>query len=534
MKKNIFFILAAAIVLASACVSENMDIAQPEIGKVKLVLSATHASDPATKVEFSGTKVLWSPGDSISVFPPSLAGYRQGSKFVTSVTSPSLKADFSGILEGVGDWTPNGEDTYLALSPYSQNNYYYYGDILFPIWHQHAVDGGVDPTYFYSIAQSKTTDLHFKNITGGVILNFSEGCQDYSGVYFQNRDPHYMAGYYIVHLNDVGFTEVYEYNGSYDYIYLYAPEGGFRPGVDYYISLPPRTLTEGYNIIFENNNNEYAVKVFTKPQTVNCSVFGRLGTIDTGLVWTDTYTEEVADYSALSKQWTFTANGIDYYLDINTSVPGYYILCKTTKTDFRVSDFIKIEEVDYDITGDYYFISSDDRIRYIREVSDYSAKATFTEIGGVQVMTPNPTPVDLGSLLTAYVVEADDARYIMSCASDVIMEQFLAIAEDNDGVLPVVYTGGLGTAEDFSNTDVNGKVAIVNRGGNTFADKALNAYNAGAIGLLVVNNQEGIITMNLGDSEGLLPAAALPLAIKDHLVGKTSLPLAHATSADLP
>lgn len=51
----------------------------------------------------------------------------------------------------------------------------------------------------------------------------------------------------------------------------------------------------------------------------------------------------------------------------------------------------------------------------------------------------------------------------------------------------------LGKAEDFANIEsekVKGALAIVRRGGNSFNEKATNAKNAGAIGLLVINRDE--------------------------------------------
>ncbi|WP_269411648.1 S8 family serine peptidase [Lentibacillus daqui] len=55
---------------------------------------------------------------------------------------------------------------------------------------------------------------------------------------------------------------------------------------------------------------------------------------------------------------------------------------------------------------------------------------------------------------------------------------------------------GLGTPEDFADKDVKGKYALVQRGGDIgFTDKALNAQEAGAEGVIIYNNTDGIVNM---------------------------------------
>lgn len=57
--------------------------------------------------------------------------------------------------------------------------------------------------------------------------------------------------------------------------------------------------------------------------------------------------------------------------------------------------------------------------------------------------------------------------------------------------LEVVYAGLGLTVDDYKNADVEGKIAIVDRGTNTFVNKSANARAAGAVGLLIANNRAG-------------------------------------------
>lgn len=58
---------------------------------------------------------------------------------------------------------------------------------------------------------------------------------------------------------------------------------------------------------------------------------------------------------------------------------------------------------------------------------------------------------------------------------------------------------GQGTETDFANVDVTGKIALVPRGTLLFADKAKNAANAGALAIIIYNNQSGLFTGALRD-----------------------------------
>ncbi len=76
--------------------------------------------------------------------------------------------------------------------------------------------------------------------------------------------------------------------------------------------------------------------------------------------------------------------------------------------------------------------------------------------------------------------------------------------------LEYVMVPGLGTAADFAEVDVAGKVAVVSRGEIAFTEKQTNAYASGAIACIVYDNVEGdLIYM---EDAGLLPNAFISKA----------------------
>ena len=66
-----------------------------------------------------------------------------------------------------------------------------------------------------------------------------------------------------------------------------------------------------------------------------------------------------------------------------------------------------------------------------------------------------------------------------------------------------------GEEKDYEGIDVNGKVAIITRGGITFTDKVKNAVSHGAVAAIICNNQPGTISMSIEDDVYTIPAVSV-------------------------
>ncbi|MFT8322086.1 MAG: S8 family serine peptidase [Bacillus sp. (in: firmicutes)] len=75
---------------------------------------------------------------------------------------------------------------------------------------------------------------------------------------------------------------------------------------------------------------------------------------------------------------------------------------------------------------------------------------------------------------------------------------------------------GLGTPEELAKADVKGKYTLIQRGSIAFVDKALNAQNAGAAGVIIFNNTDGFISMAT-DAKIVIPQLFLQKADGDKL-----------------
>lgn len=98
--------------------------------------------------------------------------------------------------------------------------------------------------------------------------------------------------------------------------------------------------------------------------------------------------------------------------------------------------------------------------------------------------------------------------------STLTVENSVLVGQALNGTIPgsltarLVAIPGIGRSEDFAQVDARGAIAIVQRGTIRFLEKANNAATAGAIGLVIVNNQDNNFRGTLG-GEASIPVLSL-------------------------
>ena len=108
------------------------------------------------------------------------------------------------------------------------------------------------------------------------------------------------------------------------------------------------------------------------------------------------------------------------------------------------------------------------------------------------------------------VTRSRDASQVAGAALDApLAAQILDGSPQSAAQGALVLVPGLGSAEDFASVRVAGAVALVARGTLTFAAKAENAERAGAVALLIVNNEPGEVRGTLGDARPGIPVLGL-------------------------
>ncbi|XZF76546.1 S8 family serine peptidase [Bacillus sp. AL-1R] len=88
--------------------------------------------------------------------------------------------------------------------------------------------------------------------------------------------------------------------------------------------------------------------------------------------------------------------------------------------------------------------------------------------------------------------------------------------------LPIVLVPSVGADSDYKNIDVNGKIALVNRGDISLDEKIKNAQKHGATAVILMNNVpvEGFVPSYLGMGYGFIPAFSMSYEQGKALVAK--------------
>ena len=547
MKKTVFFLFAFSACLFSCTVPAPEDV-RPE-GST-LTFTASFEGNDETRTVLDGTHVLWKPNDAIKVC---YNGHE--ACFRNNLTEPSPVCDFTGILQSFSEFgAPDGKTEFGAIYPYyyhgvDNHSYFYDGwfeDLRVPN-EQEAVEGSFDGEAFPSIAKTLDSHLYFRNLCGGVILRFSAGCENYARVIFRANGLEPLSADDInVTLRDFndGKGEVpYDYEMDYAYpeVALKAPDGGFKPGVDYYLSLLPCPLRAGFSLAFVNKDGTVAVKKYPGAQEIKRSVFGRPGVLDTDLAWKG-YSETVANPAAIEQQWVFTdTDGKDYIFDVGKSIPGYTISYPADSPVFTKNGILGytlkqglFDKIEIHLTrNDCEFF----------DVTALTANSMSYRYFYPYLIGEDPYPSEKSFLLSGSTVtpeygglwiEVDGTDYDLNISSDYpgMYVSFKAIADAHGGNLPIVYLNNYGTPADYSGVDVRGKVAVVKRGSNSFGEKVTAAADAGAVGILIVNNQSGIVNCNV-EGKTQIPHASLLQEVGPKLAGKTSVPCFQPTLSQI-
>ncbi|MFF2134211.1 M28 family metallopeptidase [Streptomyces sp. NPDC058193] len=116
----------------------------------------------------------------------------------------------------------------------------------------------------------------------------------------------------------------------------------------------------------------------------------------------------------------------------------------------------------------------------------------YTETLAEKLAVVSPTPRDISIRAMTYTASTAEGGITAALAA-----------------VPVDDTTGC-EAADYASAAFTGKIALIKRGGCSFAEKQAAAADAGAAGAVVYNNTEGVLSGTLGDAEaGRIPTGGL-------------------------
>lgn len=149
-------------------------------------------------------------------------------------------------------------------------------------------------------------------------------------------------------------------------------------------------------------------------------------------------------------------------------------------------------------------------------IADNIKRAEFSQYGpGLDLVAPGVdvvSSVPMGAGRVSNVsVDMGDGK-----ATRVKSVSFAGAPQNSTPVSGSFAFAGLGKPEDMQRTNVRGKFALIQRGEIPFADKVKNAMNAGATGVVIFNNAEGLARGSLGEDGSI----RIPVAMIEKGVGE--------------
>lgn len=176
-------------------------------------------------------------------------------------------------------------------------------------------------------------------------------------------------------------------------------------------------------------------------------------------------------------------------------------------------------ETDEEAVGGIYDRIRDAGISMIVAASNSYSSANGSEKNGNLGLTSNPDTGTVGSpstydgvmsvasiagVETPYIKYGKTIIYFTESSNAAGEENKFCdtLLGENESVdIEYVVIPGVGRSADYTGFDVNGKIALVRRGSNTFEEKAMIAQEQGAAGIIIYNNISGDIKMNVGDAK---------------------------------
>lgn len=260
----------------SSCVREaGAPVLKPAGEEMVFTARWAEGQGSRTVVMENGMEIWWTPAESIHIF------YGDASAQFTSVNKDTVACtSFYGIL-GVATGTMEQESSprpFIGVYPYRESNSYDGESVSIEVaYEQQACAGTFADKFFPAVARSTSLDLAFYNVCGGV--RFSIVHEGVNRVVFHSLDSCSMAGKVKVGFDDDNKPLILQCTESVDSVVVYAPEGGFIPGKNYYAAFIPQEHAKGISVsLYAGLKKAYGE--IAHPICVKRSVFGIRDAID--------------------------------------------------------------------------------------------------------------------------------------------------------------------------------------------------------------------------------------------------------------
>ena len=325
--------------------AENPSVVDKEMTSKAMVFTATSAdlpSDPETKSQLdpsaAGSKILWSPGDQISIF---YGNSVVNNLFTSNNTEPVAKSTFEGDLTAFTGENEEGDAlSFWGIYPYDPDNMCDGNSVTVKM--KTSVKGypdDIENGSLITVAKSYGLNLSFKNAGSGFKLSFVK--PGIKRVVISADAGEILAGTIKVSANSSGTPVIEEITDGTSTIEIDLSENPSEPGKYYYIPAIPGVLTEGITMTLYTDT-QMATYVHGKSVTLRRSIWGKFTDKDKDLVWEDLVTIPQDEI------WYTTVDGTVTAPSYNAE--GYEIVSNTYDADLG-HGIIKFNQALTTVTG---------------------------------------------------------------------------------------------------------------------------------------------------------------------------------------
>lgn len=154
--------------------------------------------------------------------------------------------------------------------------------------------------------------------------------------------------------------------------------------------------------------------------------------------------------------------------------------------------------------------------------TNYARNPDSGVIGSPSTYKPSMAVASINGILEPYISanNGETIAFLTQAAhlngDDYNFVEMLGLTEDGltEKEYEYVTVPGYGLKVNYAAIDVRGKIALVKRGNNTFAEKIAFAAEAGAAGIIIYNNVTGVIKMSVGE-DVKIPVASISRSAGD-------------------
>ncbi len=274
--------LAAAALFSAASCSQELVDPNEQVGSARVYTAEFDSAE--TKAMLSeNTKTVWEPGDEIRIFDGMRSSVYAADIEANAPTATFVSADNVVLGNEVIAVSPAvaGESANADLESLEV------GGLRLPT-NQVARAGSYDPAASIAVAHSTNESLEFKNATA--LVKFRVKNDNVRSVRISSLGGEPLSGWstYVFAGDDLSC----ENSGGYEYVEMAPEDGLFEVGRDYYISVLPNTLEQGFKIqfCFEGILKVVDVKSTSKVVTLKRNVILNIGELEyTGEIPKDTW-----------------------------------------------------------------------------------------------------------------------------------------------------------------------------------------------------------------------------------------------------